>query len=187
MSNATQAVVWKLHYEPGRDLHLSESWRKLSCANVKAFDEAVELVKSSTELRSFEPKSFRVACYASSWCTYQKRKNDRRRSGNIFTGSIIKALVNRSDGLKGDGDQFREFEIPRSKLNFHLVAFHVSFWFFGLFDDIPFPLRVSGRALEERISLSCALVLPCIYRVHSSSSRSSRREPCFFGVYSSAM
>jgi hypothetical protein len=80
-SNATQVVVWKLHHEPARDLQLDESWSKLSSSNVKAFDEAVECVKSSTELRSFHSKSLRVACYASSWCTYQEMTNDRRRSG----------------------------------------------------------------------------------------------------------
>mgnify|MGYP003438799006 FL=1 len=161
-SNATQVVVWKLHYEPARDLHLNESWRKLSCANVKAFDEAVDCVKSSTELRSFQPKSLRVACYASSWCTYQEKTNDRRRSGNIFPGSIVQALVNRSDGLEGDGYQIRELETPRSQLDFHSAAFHVSFWFIlGVFEAIPHPLCVSGRALEERISLPYALVLPC--------------------------
>jgi hypothetical protein len=68
-SNAQQVVVWKLHYEPAKYAHLNESWRKLSSANVKAFDEAVECVKSSTELRSFQPKSLRVACYASLGCT----------------------------------------------------------------------------------------------------------------------
>jgi hypothetical protein len=92
-SNATQFVVWKLHYEPSRDFHLKESWRKLSSANVKAFDEAVECVKYSTKLRRFQPKSLRVACYDSSWCTYQEKTNDRRRSGNIFPGSIVRALV----------------------------------------------------------------------------------------------
>jgi hypothetical protein len=69
--------------------------------------------------------------------------------------------VNKIHGLEGDGDQIRELETPRSPLDFHSVAFHVSFWFIlGLFEAIPFPLRVSGRALEERISLSYALVLP---------------------------
>jgi hypothetical protein len=108
--NATQVVVWKFHYEPARGLHLVESWRKLGFANVKAFDEAVDCVKSSTELRSFQPKSLRVACYDSSWCTYQEKKNDRRRSDNVFPCSIIQALVNRSDGLEGDEDQIRELK-----------------------------------------------------------------------------
>ena len=143
-------------YTPQRKLE------ELSSANVKAFDEAVECVKASTELRSFQPISLRVACYASSWCTYQEQTNDRRRSGNIFPGSIVQALVNRIDGLEGDVDQIRELETPRSQLDFHSVAFHVSFWFvLGLFEAIPHPLCVGGRAPEERTSLPYALVLPC--------------------------
>jgi hypothetical protein len=161
-SNATQVVVWKLHYEPARVYHLNESWRKLSSANVKAFDEAVECVKASTELRSFQPVSLRVACYASSWCTYQEQMNGRRRFGNIFPGSIVQALVNRIDGLERGEDQIRELETPRSQSDFHSVSFQVSFWFvLGLFEAIPHPLYVRGRALEERISLPYALVLPC--------------------------
>jgi hypothetical protein len=51
---------------------------------------------------------------------------------------------------------------PRSQLDFHSAAFHVSFWFvLGHFESIPHPLCVSGRALEERISIPYALVLPC--------------------------
>jgi hypothetical protein len=69
--------------------------------------------------------------------------------------------LNRVDGIKGDGYRIRELETPISPLDFHSAAFHVSFWFvLGLFEAIPLPLRVSGRALEERISLSYALVLP---------------------------
>jgi hypothetical protein len=123
-----------------------------SCRMRQVFDRAKKL----------QPKSLRVACYASSWCTYQEKTNDGRRSGNIFIGSIIQALVNRIDGLEGDGDQIRELGTPRSQLDFHSMAFHVSFWFvLGLFESIPHPLCVSGRTPEERISLPHALVLPC--------------------------
>ena len=70
--------------------------------------------------------------------------------------------MNRIDGLEGDVDQIRELETPRSQLDFHSVAFHVSFWFvLGLFEAIPHPLCVGGRAPEERTSLPYALVLPC--------------------------
>jgi hypothetical protein len=132
--------VWNLHYKPARYLYLKENWRKLSSANVNAFDEAVEGVKYSTEIRRFQPKSLRVACYASSWCTYQEKTNDRRRSGNICPGLIVQALMNRIDGLEGDGDQIRELETLRSQLNFHSVAFHASFWFvLGLFEAKPIP------------------------------------------------
>jgi hypothetical protein len=161
-SNATHGVVWKMHYDYARVLHPIESWRKLSSANANAFDEAVECVKASTALRSFQPRSLRVARYASSWYTHDEQTNGRRRSGNIFQGSVVQALVNRTDGVEKGGGQIQELETPRSHMDFHSVAFRVSFWFvLGLFEAIPNPLFEGGGASDERVSLPYAVVLPC--------------------------
>jgi hypothetical protein len=161
-SNATHSVVWKMHYDPARVFHLDESWRKLSSSNVNAFDEAVKCVKASTAQRTFQPLSLRVACYASSWYTHLEQTDARRRSGNIFPGSIVQALVTRIEGLERGGEQIRELETPMSHMDFHSVAFRVSFWFvLGLFEALPNPVCVSGRDSEERRSLPYAVALPC--------------------------
>jgi hypothetical protein len=109
--------MWKMRYDSARVFHPIESWSKLSSANVNAFDGTVERFKSSTALRRFQPMSLRVACSASSWYTHDEQTSSRRRSGNIFTGSIVQALVTRTDGLEGGCDHIRALEMPRSHMD----------------------------------------------------------------------
>jgi hypothetical protein len=94
--------------------------------------------------------------------THLEQTDARRRSGNIFPGSIVQALVTRIDGLERGGEQIRELETPMSHMDFHSAAFRVSFWFvLGLFEALPNPVCVSGRDSEECRSLPYAVALPC--------------------------
>jgi hypothetical protein len=91
-SNATQVVVRKLHYEPARYSRLNESWRKLSCANVKAFDEAVDCVKSSTELRSFQHKSYGSPVMPLRGARTRKRRMNDAALETYFQAQLFKRL-----------------------------------------------------------------------------------------------